>query len=208
MFFTGRYFTGRLKWLYGQGIETEFFWFLLPLVPIRSLYVIKKLKRGRQGIGIKLNLWSVAKAYLVWWPVPVSSVLFFAYDLPLYWIAASLGLSIGVALLGITPRCKQRQIRQVLGQVLGINAMPQWLDDFNRQHLHQRSLQKLKHRTGEALPSLDHNNRTPQRWTYKCLLAYYVYQEQQGMDNLQVQELDELLSRIYPGKAQLSSSPS
>jgi len=208
MFFIGKYFTGRVRWLDGQGVETEFLWFFLPVIPMRSLYVIKKCGRQRQGIGINLNVRSILKTYLVWWPLPVTAALCLWLQWPMYWLLVSLAFSALILLLGITPQCKQRRIRKVLGQVLGVNAMPQWLDEFNRNHLHQRSLEKLKYRMGDDMPSLSDQSRPKQRWTYKCLLAYTVYHEGMEKQEQSQAQQDELLSLIYPGTVPSSLSPS
>lgn len=144
MFLLGNNFKGRIKWHRGQGIETEFFCFILPLLPVESLFVHQITKGKRTGIGMSLHWLSVVKTYLTWWPLPLALAWSLYTDKnPLLIVAGALISLLSHFFTGL-PGKEEKRTRDYLQQEIELNALPQWLDSFNLQHIKAEALQTLQ----------------------------------------------------------------
>lgn len=146
----GLVFTGRMKTLGDQCIETQFIAIGLPLIPIKSMFVTKSEYKQRQGFEIGLNGPSVLKGYL--------SFLFLIGGLFLLFAGNAIFENILFTLLGIVlfgasmyfffifgkSTDSENDLRLLFQKAVGINALPQYLDRLTAMSLRNKLIIGMK----------------------------------------------------------------
>jgi hypothetical protein len=132
--YSGNAFTGQVKTQSAQWIETELFWFIIPLYAVSAMFVSDVDARGRVGFGIKINKTSAIAAFVrpVFFLLSIFSVGAYIgnFDImPWLMIPAVLSTALFVYFaryFGKTTK-KEQFVRKQFGELLGYYFMPQWL---------------------------------------------------------------------------------
>lgn len=225
MIIYGTYFGGKVKRVEDQWIESKYLLLMGPLIPYKTMFVTSKDFNSRNGFEMPLNGKSVLHGFLrfylllgtlallgfaIW-----GSVEYYEYDSkdsfnqminhiysPFAW-----GFCISAILLAWSHFQNTRsseeetRLRIKLGAVLGINALPQWMDDMKRyeimKDLKAQILDMLGTDNMEA--AAQRNDLTPAQ--IGLLFAYYTYlcspvEEHTSADELVLEKLSERLDRV------------
>ncbi|WP_207422647.1 hypothetical protein [Desertivirga brevis] len=144
----GTAFYGKIASLSRQWIETKFFhvWFI-PLFPISSILVTSKEFNSRGGIELPLSRKSVCATYMrlvtllfvLWYAAQVTGIFSLYYystreeaQVAYLWLCGKTLLSIAACIYlffffgKTTP--EEALIREKVGRVTGIYALPEWFD--------------------------------------------------------------------------------
>jgi hypothetical protein len=144
MIIFGTYFGGKHKMLDGQGFESKFLLLMVPLIPTSTFFVIKSEWNKRNGFEVPVNGTSVGLGYLRFFSL-ILGIAAMGYHmitkddydggkvpelmgLPAYVVGLLLFLLWGYAYFVMgKPKPHEITERKRLGNVLGVNALPEWL---------------------------------------------------------------------------------
>ncbi|HEU4719083.1 MAG TPA: hypothetical protein VFU15_14665 [Bacteroidia bacterium] len=144
----GTQFFGKVRKVNGQAIATKFVIIGVPLFPVTTMFVVKDMGNTKQGYEIDLNGESVGLGY--------GRMITFILGLILTLIG-SIGIHeerllvpgmICIGLWGVfqfvlgQPRKEEEAKRLLIGNILGVNAFPEWLPQHVSNALY-RQLQAL-----------------------------------------------------------------
>lgn len=189
MFLVGTYFRGRIFWYEEQGIETIFFCFIIPLIPVRSLFVVGRQGEKRQGMYMGLHPGSVLSTYLTWWPIPIAMSLSI-WNPAIAWSTLLIALTLTALSLLVAYRTgKSKQLlRHELGRAVQCNALPQWLDQYNQEVVKRRGLILLRKHLKrpmadwQALQLAACDQQTLRLLLVQAAYSYALYGEQHNAD--------------------------
>jgi len=136
------------KKLNNQFIGTQFFILGIPLFPIKSFFFVDHL--SDRGIDIGLNWKHLLKIYSIILTIIFTILLLIPYVT--YWNA---GLRVGLVLFFILSTVllllrfdrmteKDKEIRIFLGEIIGVNALPQYMNDLAKMLLRNKFVITLK----------------------------------------------------------------
>jgi hypothetical protein len=145
MIIFGTYFGGKIRRLDDQWVESKYALLMVPLVPISSMFVTSSSFNERRGFNMPMDMRSVGHGYLRFFLLIVSMAALYACtssdfneEHPIL-LAIILILSVS-ALAWSHISCtadKSADLidRKKLGAILGINALPEWLEENKRKDI-------------------------------------------------------------------------
>jgi hypothetical protein len=139
---------GKMKSHNGQQVVTRFLIIGIPLFPLMSYF----MQEDDRGIEIDINGKSVAKAYLSWISL-LLGVLLFAGGRSWFPLPSSVIGILGIFFLGLSiysffffhrSTDKENEIRDMLDKVVGINALPEYLNYVTASSFMRKLVKALK----------------------------------------------------------------
>lgn len=225
MIIYGTYFGGKVRRVEDQWIESKYLLLMGPLIPYKTLFVTSKDYNSRNGIEMPLNGWSVLHGFLrfylllgtlillglsIW-----GSVAYYNYDSqesfdqmlnyiysPFAWGFCAAALILAWSHFQNTRSSEEEtRLRIKLGAVLGINALPQWLDAMKRYEIMKNLKAQILEMVGtdNMEAAAQRTDLTPAQ--IGCLFAYYTYlcspvEEHSNADELVLEKLSERLDQV------------
>ncbi|MBW4889796.1 hypothetical protein KXQ82_08715 [Mucilaginibacter sp. HMF5004] len=184
VFIYGSNFYGKVAQVNHQWIETKFATFMFfPIFPIGSILVTSSSFRERQGINISTYKKSVAATY-----ARIFSLLFaiwFIYDLfssysfgklnDLVWALIFSALWVYFYFFYGRPTADELTIRNKVGTVTGMYALPNWFDfSYRRNKLRDyENLYKTKYPDNDWKTDLRDNHTDPEKLPLLYIIALY-----------------------------------
>ena len=146
----GLTFAGKMKTLDDQCIETQFLTVGIPLIPIKSMFVIKPGYKTREGFTIGLHGKSVLKGYMSFLCLAVGIFLLIGgnaiFDNQGFSLLGLLVLGAAVYFFFIYGKSTENENadRLLFQKAVGINALPEYLDKPTAANLRDRLLVGIK----------------------------------------------------------------
>jgi hypothetical protein len=183
MIIIGTYFGGKTKKLQNQWIETKYFLLMVPLFPISSIFVTESTFGRRKGVPVQYTGESTFHGYLRFFTLVFTILIFifqnyashdFTYSLPIVFMVTA-GLYVWSTFEKSMDKSKDVDERLKLGAIIGLNALPEWLE----KPAFTEMLEKIKAEVNQEFGSTDAialartPNATPKQTAY--LFAYLRY---------------------------------
>ncbi|MCC6817351.1 MAG: hypothetical protein IT245_00450 [Bacteroidia bacterium] len=234
MIIFGTYFGGKIHKVENQWIESKYFLLMGPLIPYRTMFVTGGEYNYRTGFEINMNGKSVLHGFIRFYFLIASVVLFgfaiydtsfYQYNLfidpkthdsselfleylysPCAWTACICAIILAWSHFENTKAAEEEtRIRTKLGAIIGINALPQWLDNLKRFEIinNIKSRLDLEFGANSIEKSAQRSDLSPGQ--IGLLYAYYTYltcpREEHTPLDVQIQErlsalLDDVIAKI------------